>query len=91
LLRGRETKQEVSQGAGGSFAVRTGRIAWFDFGGRRFRDLEVSFRTGGIGRDGGAGVIGRDLLAGFTTIFDYPHRRIAFLPKRAWTEASRCR
>jgi hypothetical protein len=80
LLEGRQTRSLRSQGAGGSFAVEVGRLASFEFAGKRFRDVEVSFRTGGIGRDGGAGVIGRELMAGFTTIFDYPHRRIAFAP-----------
>jgi hypothetical protein len=83
LLEGRSTRGLSSQGAGGSFAVQVGRLAAFDFGGRGFRDIEVSFRTGGIGRDGGAGVVGRELMAGFTTIFDYPHRRIAFAPPAA--------
>jgi hypothetical protein len=83
LLEGRQTRSLRSQGAGGSFTVEVGRLASFDFGGRRFRDVEVSFRTGGIGRDGGAGVVGRELMAGFTTIFDYPHRRIAFAPLSA--------
>ena len=70
-----------------TFAVRVGRLAGFEFGGRSFRDLEVSFRTGGIGRDGGAGVIGRELPAGFTTISDYPGPRIAFAPLAAGRSA----
>ncbi|HEY0411575.1 MAG TPA: retropepsin-like aspartic protease [Allosphingosinicella sp.] len=94
LLAGLSGRELVSAGAGGSFTVRVGKLAWFEFGGRRFRDLEVSFRTSGIGRDGGSGVIGRDLMAGFTTVFDYPARRIAFLPRTAASPASmaeRCR
>jgi hypothetical protein len=71
----------VSSGAGGSFTVRVGTLPWFEFGGRRFPNLEVTFRTSGIGRDGGTGLIGRDLMASFVTVFDYPARRIAFLPR----------
>jgi hypothetical protein len=79
LLTGRDTTEHVSRGAGGTYTVRTGKVSSFAFGGRRFRDQEVTFRTSGLGRDGGAGVIGRELMAGFTTVFDYPSRRIAFI------------
>ena len=80
LLEGRSTREHRSQGAGGTFPVQVGRLREFELGGRRFRDVEVSFRTGGVGRDGGAGVIGRELMAGFTTIFDYSHRRVSLAP-----------
>jgi hypothetical protein len=83
LLEGRVTREHRSQGAGGTFPVAVGRLKDFTFGGRHFRDLEVSFRTGGVGRDGGAGVIGRELMAGFTTIFDYPNRRVSLAPLRS--------
>jgi hypothetical protein len=83
LLEGRETREMRSLGSGGAFAVRVGRIARFDFAGRRYDDLEVSFRTGGISREGSAGTIGRDVLAPFRTVFDYRGRRIAFLPLAA--------
>jgi hypothetical protein len=90
LLKGRETRETQSQGAGGSFTTRVGRIGWFELGGRRFPNLEVEYRASGISRDGGAGVIGRELLAHFTTIFDYPGRRIAFLPLGPEPGASGC-
>lgn len=83
LLEGRTTREHRSQGAGGTFPVAVGRLKDFELGGRHFRDLEVSFRTGGVGRDGGAGVIGRELMAGFATIFDYPHRRVSLAPLRS--------
>lgn len=79
LLEGRETREVQSTGAGGAFSMRAGRIGWIELGGRRFADQEVGFRTS-AGRDG-AGVIGRALLRPFRTIFDYPHRRIAFVPE----------
>jgi hypothetical protein len=78
LLEGRETREVQSSGAGGTFSMRAGRIGWIALGGRRFANEEVGFRTS-AGRDG-AGVIGRGLLRPFRTIFDYPHRRIAFIP-----------
>ena len=88
LLEGRETREMRSLGSGGSFAVRVGRIARFEFAGRRFDDVEVSFRTGGVSREGSAGTIGRELLAPFRTVFDYRNRRIAFVPLAAG--AGRC-
>ena len=89
LLEGRETREVQSAGAGGSFSMRAGRLSWIALGGRRFTDQEVGFRTN-AGRDG-AGVIGRALLRPFRTIFDYPHRRIAFVPAaRAGGSQLRC-
>lgn len=83
LLEGRASDSARSLGSGGTFAVRVGRIARFDFGGRRYDDLEVLFRTGGISREGSAGTVGRTLLEPFTTVFDYPRHRIAFVPLAA--------
>jgi hypothetical protein len=89
LLEGRETREVQSSGAGGAFSMRAGRIGWIALGGRRFADQEVGFRTT-AGRDG-AGVIGRGLLQPFRIIFDYPHRRIAFIPSnRAGGAGSGC-
>jgi hypothetical protein len=89
LLEGRETREVQSSGAGGAFSMRAGRLGWIELGGRRFDDQEVGFRTA-AGRDG-AGVIGRGLLGPFRTIFDYPQRRIAFVPAgRAGTRDRGC-
>jgi hypothetical protein len=84
LLEGRQVEELVSSGAGGEFRTLVGHLEWFEFAGRRFEKPETEFRTMGVGREGGAGVIGRELLAPFVTVFDYPNRRIAFVPvKRA--------
>ena len=72
-----------SLGSGGSFSVSRGRLAGFDFAGRRYDNLEVTFPAGGASREGSAGTIGRALFAPFTTIFDYAHHRIAFVPVAA--------
>ncbi len=89
LLEGRTTAALRAQGSGGSFAVAEGRIARFHFAGRRYGDLEVSFRTGGFSREGSAGTIGRALLAPFRVVFDYSHHRIAFAPVAAGQGACR--
>jgi hypothetical protein len=90
LLDGRETREIDSEGAGGAFRMRAGRIGWIELGGIRFRDEEAGFRLT-AGRDG-AGVIGRALLRPFRTVFDYPHRRLAFVPaSRGGSAARSCR
>lgn len=82
LLKGRPTQERLSQGAGGAFAMRVGRIGWIELGGRRFRNEDAGFRLNVV-REGAAGVIGRGLMRHFTTVFDYPHRRLAFIPATA--------
>jgi hypothetical protein len=79
MLRNRPTRTVQVLGSGGSFAVELGRLADFRFAGEEYRDLEAAFRTGGVSREGSAGTIGRDVLARFTLVFDYPHQRLAFL------------
>jgi len=83
MLEGRTTDRLRVQGSGGAFAVERGHIGRFDFGGRRYENLEVTFRTGGISREGSAGTIGRDVLAPFRMVFDYSNHRIAFVPAAA--------
>jgi hypothetical protein len=80
LLKGRATDSLELLGSGGSFSVERGRLDRFDFADRRYDKLEVTFRTGGVSREGSAGTIGRTLLEPFTTIFDYSHHRVAFVP-----------
>lgn len=81
LLRDRTTQSRSSIGSGGTFAVEIGRLREFRFAGQRFQDLEVSFRTGGLSREGSAGTIGRTVLSRFTIVFDYSRQRLAFLPQ----------
>jgi hypothetical protein len=93
LLAQAEARELTSSGAGGTYAVRIGRLPWLDLGPHRLPGVEAAFRTSGIGRDGGTGLIGRDLLRPFTTVFDYRHRRIAFARGAAPAAgvAKRCR
>ena len=81
MLRSRPTRTMNTLGSGGSFTVAVGRLNEFKFAGETYRNLEVSFRTGGISREGSAGTIGRDILNRFTMVFDYPNQRLAFLPR----------
>jgi hypothetical protein len=79
LLDGRQVKDDTDIGAGGSYKLLTGKLAWFELAGRRFAEPTVGFRVEGLSREGGAGVVGRELLSAVTVVFDYPSRRIAFL------------
>jgi hypothetical protein len=93
LLEGRPTKEETSAGAGGAFTVRTGILKYVELGGRRFDNIEVSFRTN-PGREGGDATAGMILMKPFLTVFDYPHDRLAFLPverTRLTPAEARCR
>jgi len=79
LLEGRTVKEETSMGAGGTYKLMTGTIAWFELAGQRFDNPKVGFRIAGLSREGGAGVVGREFLSAFTIVFNYPARRIAFI------------
>jgi hypothetical protein len=79
LLEGRALKEETSFGSGGNYKLMTGTVEWFELGGVRFKRPRAGFRVEGRSREGGAGVVGREFLAPFTIVFNYPQRRIAFL------------
>lgn len=79
LLEGRTIKEETGLGAGGTYKLATGTIAWFELAGHRFDNPKVGFRTAGLSREGGAGVVGREFLSTFTIVFNYPARHIAFI------------
>jgi hypothetical protein len=80
LLQGRDTSVVTTSGAGGSYREHVGTVQWIELGGRRFENVRSGFRLEGLSREGGAGNIGRRLMAPFTVVFDYPHRRVAFVP-----------
>lgn len=83
LLSGRETAASQTGGIDGSQASRTGRLAWFEFAGRRFAALDVEFASSGEGVFSDlytTGSIGAGLLREFRIVFDYGKRRAAFLP-----------
>ncbi|HEV2802077.1 MAG TPA: retropepsin-like aspartic protease [Pyrinomonadaceae bacterium] len=79
LIEGRAVKEETSFGSGGNYKLLTGTVEWFELAGVRFKQPRAGFRVAGLSREGGAGVVGREFLAPFTIVFNYPARRIAFL------------
>jgi len=85
LLEDRETFSSTSGGVGGRQGFEVGTLEWFELGGRRFRRLQAGFSTAQKGAfldPYTAGNIGTELLADFVVFFDYPQRRIAFVPRR---------
>ena len=83
LLEGRETSAGFDGGVGGLTGARKGRLAWFELGGKRFENLEVSFslaEKGAFSESISAGNVGGDILKSFRLVFDYPRKRIALLP-----------
>jgi hypothetical protein len=90
LLAGRETRGGRSGGVGGSRPSRRGKLAWFEFGGRRFEGPEVEFAGAGEGAFSDVytvGNIGAGFLRAFRIVFDYGNKRIAFEPLKAVKDA----
>jgi len=81
LLDGRPVEEQVLQGSGGTYTVLSGRLQWLELGGHRFHDPVAEFGIGGEGfeMEGRSGVIGRGLMGPFVLVFDYPHKRLAFV------------
>jgi hypothetical protein len=84
LLRGRETQRGMAGGVGGGVATRVGRLASFHLGGHEFTALAASFVVedkGALSDDHVFGNVGGKLLAPFRLAFDYPGRRLGFVPR----------
>lgn len=79
LLENRQIKEASDTGSGGTYKLVAGKLDWFEFAGYRFDNPEAGFRVSGFSREGGAGVVGREFLSGFTVVFNYPEKRIAFV------------
>jgi hypothetical protein len=88
LLEARPTAPAPLAGVGGAVPARAGQLAWFSVGGHRFSDVPALFvvaREGALCDPYAAGTFGGDFLMPFKTVFDYPHRLIAFVPRQAGT------
>lgn len=84
LLEGRETTDTKLGGVGGFVAARAGNLAWFDIGGTRIENVHAEFATEAKGAFAEAhtlGNIGTKVLRSFVIVLDYPHGRIAFVPR----------
>lgn len=84
LLEGRETTDAKLGGVGGFVAAKAGNLAWFDIGGTRVENVHAEFATeakGAFAERHTMGNIGTKMLKSFVIVLDYPHGRIAFVPR----------
>lgn len=84
LLENREVKTQRFGGVGGFQEVKVGAIDYFQLGGKRFEKPQVQFSeamTGAFTEPYVAGNIGGEFLRGTRVVFNYPARKIAFVPE----------
>ncbi|MFT3880830.1 MAG: retropepsin-like aspartic protease [Gemmatales bacterium] len=84
LLDGRQTTETLAGGVGGNVSAKSGKLKYFELGGHRTDDIEVTFATTAKGAFNSAdtlGNIGGDLLKPFKLVFDYQNKRIAFIKR----------
>lgn len=84
LLEGRETKATTMGGVGGSVEGRAGKLAWFEIGGKRHENINVSFATqpkGAFANPYVTGNLGGGFIKPFNLILDYQGGRIAYIER----------
>lgn len=82
LLEGRDVKEAFSGGVGGLVTTYTGKVDWFELGGHRFKEPEVSFADASDGvfsDEASAGNIGNGFMSHFRLLIDYPGKRIGWI------------
>ncbi|MBK9388255.1 MAG: retropepsin-like domain-containing protein [Planctomycetes bacterium] len=85
LLDGRKTKSSPLGGVGGFTGGRSGKLAWFEVGGRRVEDLDARFAeasSGPLSTPEIDGNLGTALLEPFVLFFDYRSQRMGFVARR---------
>lgn len=83
LLEGRETTDATMQGAGGSVAIKMGRLDWFEINGYRTENPVVEFSYGYDGEYDiySYGFISGGVVKPFSLIFDFRNNKVGFLPR----------
>ena len=82
LLKGRKTSNTITGGAGGSSESKSGSIAWFKLGSKRFENPTVGFQTttkGGFASPFSDGNLGMGFLGKFRMILDYQQSKIGLI------------
>lgn len=85
LLTGRKVTSSQAGGVGGMADSKEGVLEWFELAGHRFAKPAVSFsqaNTGAFTDVYTTGNIAQQFLAPFRMVLDYPHDRIAFVPRQ---------
>ncbi len=86
LLAKRRTTPIKVGGVGGASGAQYGALDWFQVGPRRIKNPAAIFlapHEGALNMPHVAGTFGAGILKGMTIVFDYPHRRIAFVDGNA--------
>ena len=81
-MDGRATAPIKVGGVGGTLDAKYGPLAWFQVGGQRLEKLPAIYlaaQEGALDQTYVAGTFGTGILKGMKIVFDYPHRRIAFV------------
>jgi aspartyl protease len=84
LLKGRTTRAGSAGGVGGFVKTSVGELSSFRLGGHEFSPLQASFALEDKGAFADAyvwGSVGGKLLEPFRLVFDYPGRRLGFVPR----------
>ncbi len=84
MLEDRELSNVMLGGVGGMIEARSGKIKSIEFGGRKTENVEATFALpdkGAMNDPGTLGNVGGALLKPFILVFDYPNRRMAFIPR----------
>lgn len=84
LLEGRETTPTKMGGVGGFVEGRAGKLAWFEIGGKRHENVQVSFATqskGAFANPYVTGNLGGGFIKPFNLILDYQGGRIAYVER----------
>ncbi|TAJ14394.1 MAG: hypothetical protein EPO68_12780, partial [Planctomycetota bacterium] len=84
LLEGRKVSNANIGGVGGFVTAKSGTIEWLQLGSQRFESVAALFPDATKGHVGDrylTGTLSTKLLEPFTTVFDYPGQRIAFVPR----------
>jgi hypothetical protein len=92
LLTGRETTDFTSHEAGGAHSAKVGKIEWFELAAHRFQSVDAGFMqadTGPFSTPYTTGTIGMGILGSFKMVFDYPHKRIAFIKQGTDSDATK--
>ena len=82
LLEGRDVKEAFSGGVGGFITTYVGKVDWFELGGHRFKEPDVSFADASDGvfsDEASAGNIGNGFMSHFRLLIDYPGKRIGWI------------
>ncbi len=84
MLEDRAVKPTAMGGVGGMVEARTGILRSITLGGRTFDNIVATFALpdkGAMNDPGTLGNVGGMLLDPFVLVFDYPHQRMAFIPR----------